>query len=183
MPKINRRNGALERTRTSDLQVRNLLLYPLSYERAGMEVYRSILRFRPSDFHVVMLRRVDAPGPLPKLVWNLAFKPTNESYERRIVRIDGRPVLRYFERFAKSVETIQCTHQHHSSLEKPGVAQYGALECVVGLFEASGMPMAVTELSVEPRTRRMSLERLLGLRQGILPALTLDKSLDMAYFW
>src|SRR5690606_35790410 len=25
--------GALERTRTSDLQVRNLLLYPLSYER------------------------------------------------------------------------------------------------------------------------------------------------------
>src|SRR6185503_6094274 len=28
-------NGALERTRTSDLQVRNLLLYPLSYERAG----------------------------------------------------------------------------------------------------------------------------------------------------
>ena len=27
-------DGALERTRTSDLQVRNLLLYPLSYERA-----------------------------------------------------------------------------------------------------------------------------------------------------
>ena len=27
-------SGALERTRTSDLQVRNLLLYPLSYERA-----------------------------------------------------------------------------------------------------------------------------------------------------
>lgn len=27
--------GALERTRTSDLQVRNLSLYPLSYERAA----------------------------------------------------------------------------------------------------------------------------------------------------
>lgn len=30
-------NGALERTRTSDLQVRNLLLYPLSYERTRFE--------------------------------------------------------------------------------------------------------------------------------------------------
>ena len=29
------KNGALERTRTSDPQVRNLVLYPLSYERAG----------------------------------------------------------------------------------------------------------------------------------------------------
>ena len=30
-------DGALERTRTSDLQVRNLLLYPLSYERVSQE--------------------------------------------------------------------------------------------------------------------------------------------------
>lgn len=28
-----RRNGALERTRTSDPQLRKLMLYPLSYER------------------------------------------------------------------------------------------------------------------------------------------------------
>lgn len=34
-------HGALERTRTSDLQVRNLLLYPLSYERSKAKVYRT----------------------------------------------------------------------------------------------------------------------------------------------
>lgn len=40
--------GALERTRTSDLQVRNLMLYPLSYERAGMKLYQSQPRFEPN---------------------------------------------------------------------------------------------------------------------------------------
>ena len=34
------KNGALERTRTSDLQVRNLLLYPLSYERVRFNFTR-----------------------------------------------------------------------------------------------------------------------------------------------
>lgn len=37
-PTIEKGSGALERTRTSDLQVRNLLLYPLSYERVRNEI-------------------------------------------------------------------------------------------------------------------------------------------------
>lgn len=43
--------GALERTRTSDLQVRNLMLYPPSYERAGMKLYQSQPRFEPNGSH------------------------------------------------------------------------------------------------------------------------------------
>ena len=41
-------SGALERTRTSDLQVRNLLLYPLSYERT--EVNYTTIRWVHSRF-------------------------------------------------------------------------------------------------------------------------------------
>ena len=33
------KNGALERTRTSDPQLRKLMLYPLSYERLALKMY------------------------------------------------------------------------------------------------------------------------------------------------
>src|SRR5690606_25288395 len=63
--------GALERTRTSDLQVRNLLLYPLSYERASFMV--GATGFEPATSCTPCKRAIQAaPRPEPKCDYTAA---------------------------------------------------------------------------------------------------------------